>query len=228
MKTSTSFLLRVAVVGLNRLRLDYDGLYPVVTVAVVLLAYGATTVLGGSGFLAVYLAGLLMGRSRFVHKASLTQFHDALAWLAQISMFLLLGLLAFPSDLVDIAPRALLVSAVLVLVARPLGAFVSLPTRRFELRDKAFISGVGLRGAAPIILATFPLVEGVAEAEEVFNIVFFVVLTSVLVQGATVSLAARRLGVTAPEPAPDAPALEVVPEDATELPAGTTVETWEL
>ncbi|MGH9230616.1 MAG: potassium/proton antiporter [Acidimicrobiales bacterium] len=203
-------LARLAIVALNRLQLEYDGLYPVVTVALVVFIFGTTTLLGGSGFLAVYVAGLVMGRVRFVHKASLTRVHDAIAWLAQISMFLLLGLLVFPSDLVEVGPRALLVSVVLILVARPAGVFLSLPTRRLRLADKALISWVGLRGALPIILATFPLVEGIAAAEDIFNIVFFVVLTSVLVQGTTVAGAARRLGVAAPQADTPSPALEFV------------------
>ena len=201
-------LARLAIVALNRLRLEYDGLYPVVTVALVVFTYGTTTLLGGSGFLAIYVAGLVMGQARFVHKASLTRFHDAIAWFAQISMFLLLGLLVFPSDLIELGPRALLVSVVLILLARPAGVFLSLPTRRLRLADKALISWVGLRGAAPIILATFPLVEDAAAAEDIFNIVFFVVLTSVLVQGTTVRLAARRLDVAAPQADTPSPPLE--------------------
>jgi len=133
-------LARLAIVALNRLRLEYDGLYPVVTVALVVFTYGTTTLLGGSGFLAVYVAGLVMGQARFVHKASLTRFHDAIAWFAQISMFLLLGLLVFPSDLIELGPRALLVSVVLILLARPAGVFLSLPTRRLRLADKVLIS----------------------------------------------------------------------------------------
>lgn len=210
-------LARLAIEALNRLQLEYDGLYPVVTVALVVFTYGTTTLLGGSGFLAVYIAGLIMAQARFVHKASLTRFHDALAWFAQISMFLLLGLLVFPSDVIEVAPQALLISGVLILVARPAAVFLTMPTRRFRLADKTLISWVGLRGAAPIILATFPLVEGVAAAEDIFNIVFFVVLTSVLVQGTTVPLAARRLGCAAPQPDTPSPPLEYVPTNDTEV-----------
>jgi cell volume regulation protein A len=203
---------RLAVVMLNRLHLEYDGLYPVVTLAMVLFTYGTATLLGGSGFLAVYMAGLTLGRVRFLHKKSLTRFHDAIAWLAQISMFLLLGLLVFPSDLMGVAGPALAVSAVLVLVARPVAVFAAVPGRRLALREKALVSWVGLRGAAPVVLATFPLVEGVEHAEEIFDIVFFIVLTSVLVQGTTVPLVARRLGVDAPMPVPRAAPLEFVTE----------------
>lgn len=190
----------VAVAVINRARLEYDGLYPVVTVAVVLLAYGATALLGGSGFLAVYIAGLRMGNADFVHKRGLVGFHDAIAWLSQISMFLVLGLLVFPARLPGVAARALLVAAVLVLVARPMAVFVALAPSRLAKREKLLVSWVGLRGAVPIILATFPLVEGVPQAETLFDVVFFVVIISVLVQGTTIPLVARRLGVAAPLP----------------------------
>ena len=187
-----------AVAVINRARLEYDGLYPVVTLAVVLLAYGATAQLGGSGFLAVYVAGLRMGNADFVHKRGLVGFHDAIAWLSQISMFLVLGLLVFPGRLPGVAARALLVAAVLVLVARPVAVFVALGLSRLTKREKLLVSWVGLRGAVPIILATFPLVEGVPQAERIFDVVFFVVIVSVLVQGTTIPMVARRLGVAAP------------------------------
>jgi cell volume regulation protein A len=183
-----------AVAVINRVRLEYDGLYPVITLAVVLLTYGVTALLGGSGFLAVYLAGLRMGSSDFVHKRRLVGFHDAIAWLSQISMFLVLGLLVFPSRLPDIAVRGLAVAAVLVVVARPLAVFVTLAGSRLLTREKLLVSWVGLRGAVPIVLATFPLVEGVPEAETLFDVVFFAVVVSVLVQGTTIPAFARRLG----------------------------------
>jgi cell volume regulation protein A len=187
-----------AITFVNRVRLEYDGLYPVVTLAVVLLTYGATAMLGGSGFLAVYVAGLRMGNADFVHKRRLIGFHDAIAWLSQISMFLVLGLLVFPSRLPDVATRGLLLAAVLVLVARPAAVFVTLALSRLTVREKLLVSWVGLRGAVPIILATFPLVEGVPEADTIFDVVFFAVVVSVLVQGTTIPLVARRLGVAAP------------------------------
>ena len=184
--------------AINRFRLEYEGLYPVVMIGVVLLTYGVTASLGGSGFLAVYVAGLVMGHERFVHKKSLVRFADGLAWLMQIAMFLVLGLLVFPSDLVPVAGRALLVSLVLIFVARPLAAGPLLLLAGFRPRETLMVSWVGLRGAVPIVLATFPLVEGLAQAELVFNVVFFIVLTSVLLQGTTIPLVARWLGVDAP------------------------------
>lgn len=189
---------RVTINLVNRLRLAYEGLYPVLTLAMILLTYGATVIVGGNGFLAVYLAGLVMGNSDFIHKRSLMRFHDGLAWLMQIAMFLALGLLVFPSRLVPVIGVGLLVSAFLILVARPISVFMSLAFFGMTLREKALVAWVGLRGAAPIILATFPLVGGVPQADTLFNLVFFVVLTSVLIQGTSIAQVARWLGVDAP------------------------------
>jgi cell volume regulation protein A len=185
---------------INRLRLEYDGLYPVLTLSGAALIYGVTASIGGSGFLAVYVAGLVMNSRNFVHSRSLTQFHDGVAWLMQIAMFGLLGLQVFPSQLLPIAGASLITAFVLMFVARPLGVWVALGLSAFDWRDKLFISWAGLRGATPIILATFPLLAGVRPASLMFNIVFFIVLTSVLLQGALLLPVARLLGVTAPPP----------------------------
>lgn len=182
----------------NRLRLEYEGLYPVLTSSLVLFTYGATAALGGNGFLAVYLAGLVLGNSDFIHKKSLVRFHDGLAWLMQIAMFLTLGLLVFPSRLAGVIPMGLLLAGFLMLVARPVGVLITLLLARMNLREKTMISWVGLRGAVPIILATFPLLSGVPKADLIFNTVFFIVLTSVLLQGTTIPLVAKWLGVDAP------------------------------
>ncbi|MBK9179793.1 MAG: potassium/proton antiporter [Acidimicrobiales bacterium] len=189
---------RAAVPVINRLRLEYEGLYPVVLIAVVLLTYGVSSLLGGSGFLAVYVAGIAMGNLSFLHKKSLMRFADGLAWLMQISMFLMLGLLVFPSDVVSVAFRGLLVSAVLILIARPIATLSVLLPGRYGARPSLMVSWVGLRGAVPIILATFPLVEGAPQAELIFNVVFFIVITSVLIQGTTIPLVARWLHVDTP------------------------------
>jgi potassium/hydrogen antiporter len=189
---------RLAVLVINRLRLSHEGLYPVVTIAFVLLTFGLTDYLGGSGFLAVYLAGIVLGNHEFIHRRSLMRFHDGLAWLMQIAMFLTLGLLAFPSRLVPIMGVGLLIAACLIFVARPLSVFISLAFSRMHWSEKALVSWVGLRGAVPIVLATFPLLAGLPHADQVFNIVFFIVLTSVLLQGTTIPAAARLLGVQAP------------------------------
>ena len=189
---------RVTIFIVNRLRLDYEGLYPVLTLSLVLFTYGATAAIGGSGFLAVYVAGLIMGGSDFVNKKSLTRFHDALAWLLQITMFLILGLLVFPSKLVPVIFAGLITSIFLIFIARPLGVFLSLPFGQTSLNKKAFISWVGLRGAVPIILATFPLLAGVPNADHIFNLVFFIVITSVLLQGSTIPFVARLLKLDDP------------------------------
>ncbi len=183
---------------LNRLRLEYDGLYPVLSLAGVLFIYGVTAAIGGNGFLAVYVAGILLGKHEFIHKKSLILFHDGLAWLMQITMFLALGLLVFPRRLLPIAGIGLIVSLFLILVARPVSVFASLLFATLNFRRKALISWVGLRGAAPIILATFPLVAGIPKADTIFNLVFFIVLVSVLLQGTTITRAARWLKVSAP------------------------------
>lgn len=199
----------------NRLRLESEGLYPVLTLSFVLLAYGATTSLGGNGFLAVYVAGLVTGKSDFIHKKSLMRFHDGLAWLMQIAMFLTLGLLVFPSRLVPVVGDGLLVAMFLMLLARPLSVFVSLLPIKMSFKEKAMISWVGLRGAAPIILATFPLLAGIAKADMIFNLVFFIVLTSVLLQGTSIPLFARWLGVAAPLAAKRQYPLEFLPTSST-------------
>lgn len=193
---------RATVLMVNRSRLEYDGLYPVLTLSSVLLTYGATVSLGGNGFLAVYIAGLVMGNHKLIHKKSLLRFHDGLAWLMQIAMFLTLGLLVFPSKLPAIALTGLVVSGFLMLVARPVSVFLSMSFSGFSFREKTLVSWVGLRGAVPIILATFPLVAGVPRADTMFDLVFFIVLASTLLQGTSIPWVARWLRVEAPPPAP--------------------------
>jgi cell volume regulation protein A len=180
-------------VVINRLNLAYDGLYPVFTLAIVLVIYGVAALIGGNGFLAVYLAGLIMGNHEFVHKRSIKRFHDGIGWLMQITMFITLGLLVFPSQLFAIAGAGLLLALILIFVARPLGVMLTLWFTRLRLSEKAIISWVGLRGAVPIILATYPLVMGVPDAALIFNVVFFIVVTSVLLQGPLIPVVARWL-----------------------------------
>lgn len=189
---------RAMVLIINRLPLEYEGLYPVLSIALVLLIYSLTTLMRGNGFLAVYIAGLVMGNSIVIHRRSLTRFHDGLAWLMQIVMFVALGLLVFPSHVWPIAGMGLLVAAFLSLIARPLIVVLLLAPFRLGWRMNAMVGWVGLRGAVPIVLATFPLLAGVARADAIFNIVFFVVIVSVLIQGSTIPLVARWLGVDAP------------------------------
>ena len=183
---------------LNHLKLAYEGIYPVFSLASAVLVYGATASVGGSGFLAVYVAGIVAGNSMFVHRKSLLRFFDGLAWLSQITMFLTLGLLVFPSQIIPIIGLGLLVSGFLMFIARPVGVFLSLLLARLRWKEKAFVSWVGLRGAVPIILATFPLLARLPDAQLMFNLVFFIVLTSALMQGWSIPVVARLLRVDAP------------------------------
>jgi len=189
---------KLMVLMLNRLKSSYEGFYPVFAMAAAAFIYGVTATAGGSGFLAVYIAGLLAGNSDFVKKKSMLRFFDGLAWLSQITMFLTLGLLVFPSRIVPIFGVGLAFSAFLMLIARPVSVFVSLLFARLGWRDKLLVSWVGLRGSVPIVLATFPLMAGLADAETIFNIVFFIVLTSALLQAWSIPLVARFLRLDAP------------------------------
>lgn len=191
---------RLMAITINRARLQLEGLYPALALGLVLLTYGGTALINGSGFLAVYLTGIVLGNCNFAHKRSLIRFYDGLAWLMQIAMFLVLGLLVYPSRIVPIIGEGLLMSAFLIFVARPVAVFVSLAFSRYDWRAKAMVSWAGLRGAAPIVLATFPLLAGLDRAGMVFNLVFFIVLTSVLIQGTTIAYVARWLGVQQPRP----------------------------
>lgn len=183
---------------IGRLRLDAEGLYPVLTIALVLLTYGLTDLLGGSGFLAVYMLGLLLGNSALHRIGPLTRFHDGIAWLMQITMFLTLGLLVFPSRLPATAGSGIVIALVLLFIARPASVLIALLHARFSLREKLFIGWVGLRGAVPIVLATFPLLAGLPNASFFFDLVFFIVLASVLLQGPSLPFVANLLGVALP------------------------------
>ena len=176
----------------------HGGLAFVISIAGALIAYGLAEVSGGNGFLAAYVAGLVAGNRVYAAKKIVLTFQDGLAWLAQVVMFLTLGLLITPTNLAGIILPGLAITVVLMLVARPAAIFLCLaPFRQFNFREKLFVSWAGLRGAVPIVLATFPIVAGVPGAFTIFNIVFFVVLLSSLVQGPTMNWAAGRLGIGA-------------------------------
>lgn len=183
---------------LNKIKLESSGLYPVLTLALVVLVYGLAEAIGGNGFLAVYLAGLVMGNKNFVHKKSLILFHDGVAWLVQIGMFLILGLLVYPSKLIPVVGVGILISVILILVARPMAVFLSLTGSKFTHREKAMVSWVGLRGSVPIILATYPYIAGAEKADLIFHLVFFIVITSVLIQGSFIPTISNWLKVDAP------------------------------
>lgn len=192
---------RVAGRVLERGGLPSDGLYPVATMAVAGLSYGLAEIAHGSGFLAVYLTALGLGSARLPAKRTLVSFHEGLGWLAQISLFILLGLLVFPGKLDDIALKGLALSALLILVARPLATWAATALAPFKARERLMLGWAGLRGATPIWLATFPVVAGLAAGDNIFAVVFFVVVTSTLIQGATFEPLAIRLGLTTDEPA---------------------------
>lgn len=187
---------------LRRAALPAAGLYPLAAIGFTVLAYAAGALLQASGFLAVYVAGVILGNSRLPHRHAILGFSDGLAWLAQIGLFVLLGLLVSPSELPAELAGALVVGLVLLLVARPVSVALSVSWFRVRPREQAFLCWAGLRGAVPIVLATIPLSEQVTGAPGLFDVVFVLVVVFTLVQGTTLPVAARRLGVTAPaEPA---------------------------
>lgn len=185
---------------INRIRLNVVGLYPVLTLSMVFFTFSFTDFIGGNGFLAVYLAGIILGNTSFIHKKSLMRFYDGQAWLMQIVMFLTLGLLVYPSEIPPIMPQGILISLFMIIIARPLAVFISLSRSKiFSVRKKLFISWVGLRGAAPIVFATYPMVANVPYARELFNLVFFISVSSVLIQGTTIHVVAKWLRLNVPE-----------------------------
>ncbi len=222
-------------------RLSTGGLYPVMSLAVVAVGYGSADVLHGSGFMAVYLAGLALGSAEGVPARQTIQvFHEGVGWVAQLSLFVVLGLLVFPSGLVDVAVQGTLIALALVLIARPVAGFVATIGLGFSPQERLILGWAGLRGAVPVVLATFPVLAGIPRAVEEFEVVFFAVLLSTVVQGTTVEALARRLGLTTTEPALPRPLTEagtirrlgaevlefpVGPEDAA---VGTRVRDLEL
>ena len=189
---------RLMVEFINRINLEYDGLYPVLTMALVIILYMVTTHIKGNGYLSVYVAGIVLGNRTFIHKNNLIRFHDGVAWLMQIVIFLMLGLLVFPSKVIPVAGDGIIAGIVLIFLARPAAVFACLSFSRLNNKEKLMISWVGLRGAVPVMLAIFPLTAGVPGAEKIFNIVFFTVLLSALLQGSTISLVSRWLGLEEP------------------------------
>ncbi|HEU4975207.1 MAG TPA: potassium/proton antiporter [Baekduia sp.] len=197
-----------ATFALREARLATAGLYPVATIAAVGVAFGAADVLHGSGFLAVYLAGLTLGSAALPARQTIAAFHDGMAWVAQLTMFVVLGLLVFPSDLWGVALEGTVLALVLVLVSRPLATVLATAPFGFSWREQAVLGWAGLRGAVPVVLATFPVLEHVPRSLELFDIVFFAVLLSTLLQGSTFEPLARRLRMTTDTPALPRPLAE--------------------
>jgi cell volume regulation protein A len=184
---------------INKIKLDFEGLYPVLVISLMFITFSATDFFGGNGFLAIYICAVYLGNQDIIHKKSILKFFDGLAWLMQIVLFLTLGLLVFPSHVFEVFGIGLVISLFLIFVARPLSVFISLMPFKMKNRRRLYISWVGLRGAVPIVFATYPLIAGIEKAEMIFNIVFFISVTSVLIQGTTLSLVAKWLHVALPE-----------------------------
>ena len=199
------YLSRRAFVGLD---LPTPGLYPVASMATAAVSFGLADVAHGSGFLAVYLTGLVLGTGIVPARRTITAFHQGMSWVAQISLFFLLGLLVFPSELDDVALQSIALALILIFVARPVATVVATAFGGYRFREQMMLSWAGLRGAVPIWLATLPVIAGVDGSEELFNVVFFVVVISTLIQGITFEPLAERLGLTTSEPALPQPLLE--------------------
>jgi cell volume regulation protein A len=183
---------------INKIRLNSEGVYPVLLLALAVFSYAGSEFLGGNGFLAIYITGLVLGNENFIHKRSMMRFYDGQAWLMQIILFLTLGLLVFPSQVLPVIGMGLLISAFLILVARPIGVFGSLIFFKTNRRSKLFLSWVGLRGAVPIVFATYPMIAGLEKSNLIFNLVFFISVTSVLIQGTTLPYFAKLLHLASP------------------------------
>lgn len=189
---------RLSKIIINRIKLDFEGLYPVLVIALMFITFSVTDFFGGNGFLAIYICGLYLGNMYIIHKKTILRMYDGLAWLMQIVLFLTLGLLVLPSQIVPVIGIGLVISLFLMLVARPVSVFISLVFFKMKMRRRLYISWVGLRGAVPIVFATYPLLAGIEKANMIFNIVFFIALTSLLVQGTTLGIVAKWLNVSLP------------------------------
>src|SRR4051794_9475761 len=198
----------LGVQAFNRLRLASTGLYPVASICLAALAFGAADVAHGSGFLAVYLVGLALGSAAIPARQTVTAFHHGMAWVAQIALFLTLGLLVFPSQLGDVAFEGTILALVMAIVARPLSTVVATLFSRYSMSERLVLGWAGLRGAVPVVLATFPVIAHVPHSQEFFNITFFAVVISTVLQGLTFEPFAHALGATTDEPALPGPLVE--------------------
>jgi potassium/hydrogen antiporter len=183
---------------INWIKLEFEGLYSVLLITLVLFTFAFSNLIGGNAFLSVYIAACILGNKDFIHKKSLTKHFDGQAWMMQIIMFLTLGLLVFPKQILPYLGIGILISVLLIFVARPLSVFISLAFSGQDFRKKIFVSWVGLRGAVPIILAIYPLTAGIGKANILFNLVFFISVTSIIIQGTTIPLVAKWLKLAVP------------------------------
>lgn len=184
---------------INNINLDIDGLYSIIVISTALLSYAGAGLLSGNGFLAVYITGLILGNSRLVHKISLVRYFDGLSWLMQILLFFTLGLLSFPSRLPSVSMKGMVIALFIIFIARPVAIFIVLTLFKKPIKEQLLVSWVGFRGAAAIVFATYPLTAGLGVADEIFNIVFFIALVSVLVQGTLFIPIAKKLDLVAEE-----------------------------
>lgn len=184
---------------INNIKLDFEGLYPVLVIALMFITFTATDFAGGNGFLAVYLCALYLGNQDLIHKKTILKAFDGFAWLMQIVLFLTLGLLVYPSQVFPLIGIGLLISLFLIFFARPISVFLSLLPFKMLTRKRLYVSWVGLRGAVPIVFATYPLLAGIEKANMIFNIVFFISITSLLIQGTSLGKIAKWLHVALPE-----------------------------
>ncbi|PSL36321.1 cell volume regulation protein A [Planomicrobium soli] len=187
---------KLSVLVINSIELDTSSLYPILAMGAAIFTYAVTDYLGGSGLLAVYVMAVFVGNSDLTHRFSILRFNEGFAWMMQIIMFTLLGLLVFPGQLIDVFWKGILIAAILMFVARPVAVFISMLFMKYSFNQKLFISWAGLKGAVPIVLATYPIVAGIGSSNLIFNTVFFVVLISALMQGSTLSWLAEKLKLT--------------------------------
>lgn len=191
------FLGKASVWIINKVNVENQSLYPILLLAIIFFIFAATTLSKGNGYLAVYIAGFVVGNAKIVHKKSIGTFFDGFTWLWQIAMFIMLGLLVNPHELLPVAGIGLTVGIFMIIFARPISVFLCLlPFRNFSTKGKLYISWVGLRGAVPIIFATYPLIAGIENAGLIFNVVFFITILSLLIQGTSVTHVAKWLHLT--------------------------------
>lgn len=190
---------KLAEIVINKIELEYEGLYVVLVMAIVFFIFSATDFLGGNGFLAVYIAAVFLGNKQLMHKKKILKSFDSYAWLMQIILFLTLGLLVFPKEILPLAGLGMLISLFLILIARPIAVHLSLLPFNLTSGTRTFISWVGLRGAVPIVFATYPMIAGAEKSDIIFNLVFFISITSVLIQGTTLLPIARYLNLIVPD-----------------------------
>lgn len=190
---------RISVFIINRIDLGFEGLYPVLVIALMFITFSVTDFVGANGFLAIYISAIYLGNQYIIHKKTILRMYDGLAWLMQIVLFLTLGLLVLPSQIIPVMGIGLLISFFLIFVSRPVSVFISLIPFKMSLRRRVYISWVGLKGAVPIVFATYPLLAGIELAGMIFNIVFFISLSSILIQGTTLTVVARWLKVSLPD-----------------------------